>query len=258
MSEIDELGVGELIYDPEIYDKFNPSEIGNDLGFYYDLANKVKGKVLELCCGTGRLTIPLKEKGINISGVDYTESMLNEAKRKAADKNLSIDFILGDMKNLIFPHREHKEFDMIFIPFNSLQNTYSIEDVSKVFSSVSKYLKKDGIFAFDIFNPSINLMVERSKQFQEIGRFTLKNGNETVIEEKMNYDTATQTNRVIWRHVINGRIHDQKLDMRCFYPLEMDLHVKYNHFDVIEKYGDFNKGKFSSESMKQIYICKKS
>ena len=246
-------GVGELIYDPQIYDKVNQFNV--DFNFYYNLAKDLKGKVLELCCGTGRLTIPLKEKGIDISGVDYKKSMLEEAKKKALEKNLKIDFTFGDMKNLDLNGDE--KYEMIFIPYNSIQNTYTIEDISNIFSSVAKYLKDDGIFVFDIFNPSIELLVDSGDEFKEFTRFKLDNGEEVIVTEKSKYDSATQTQRVIWRHTIGGKVFDQKLDMRCFYPQEMDLHILYNNFKIIAKFGDFDSNKFNSESMKQIYICKK-
>jgi len=247
----EEYGVGDFIYDPQIYDKLNNSDY--DLDFYYDLAKEHNESVLELCCGTGRLTIPLKERGINITGLDFTKSMLEGAKDKARKRGLDIEFISGDMRNFDLG----RKFSMIFIPFNSLQNTYTIEDVSRVFSSVAKHLTDDGIFEFDIFNPSIQLMIGREKEFVEIDRFTLDNGEEVVLSEKTKYDSATQTLRCIWRHKIGDKVIDQKLDMRCFYPLEMDLLVRYNNFKIINKYGDFNKGEFTSDSMKQIYVCRK-
>ena len=247
----DEYGVGDFIYDPQIYDKLN--NFDGDIDFYYDLANEHNERVLELCCGTARLTIPLKEKGINISGLDFTKSMLEGAKEKARKRGLDIEFISGDMRDFDLG----RKFSMIFIPFNSLQNTYTIEDVSRVFSTVAKHLTDDGIFVFEIFNPSIHLMIGREKEFAEIDKFTLDNGDEVVLSEKTKYDSATQTLRCIWRYTIGDKVIDQKLDMRCYYPLEADLMVTYNDFEIINKYGNFDKSEFTSESMKQIYVCKK-
>ena len=58
------------------------------------------GKILELCCGTGRLTIPIAKDGYNIKGVDYTLSMLERAKEKAFQAGLKIDFIEADIRGL--------------------------------------------------------------------------------------------------------------------------------------------------------------
>ena len=74
--------VGDLIYDAAIYDGLNT--FLDDLEFYKKWLPKDKeARILELCCGTGRLTIPIAKEGYNITGVDYTTSMLNQAIAKA-------------------------------------------------------------------------------------------------------------------------------------------------------------------------------
>ena len=74
--------VGDFIYDADIYDGLN--KFLSDLEFYKKWLPKNKeAKILELCCGTGRLTIPIAKDGYDIKGVDYTSSMLERAKEKA-------------------------------------------------------------------------------------------------------------------------------------------------------------------------------
>ena len=109
-----------------------------------------------------------------------------------------------------------------------------------------------------IFNPNINFIVEGEKKYREFNKFKLDNGEEVVLSEKGKYDSATQTYRLDWRHKIGEKVIHNKLDMRCFYPLEMDLIVMCNNFKIVEKFGDFDSTKFNSESPKQIYICKKN
>ena len=91
--------VGDLVYDANIYDGMNTHL--NDLPFYKKWLPKNKEKrILELCCGTGRLTIPIAEEGYAICGVDFTPSMLEKAKAKAAKKGLKIKFIEADIRTL--------------------------------------------------------------------------------------------------------------------------------------------------------------
>ena len=91
--------VGELIYDANIYDGLNTCL--SDLQFYKKRlpANK-DARILELCCGTGRLTIPIAQEGYNIFGVDYTPSMLEQAQAKAIKAGLEINFIEADIRTL--------------------------------------------------------------------------------------------------------------------------------------------------------------
>lgn len=90
--------VGDLIYDANMYDGLNI--FLSDLQFYKKwLPQNKNAKILELCCGTGRLTIPIAKDGYHISGVDYTPSMLKQAKIKA-EAGLEINFIEADIRTL--------------------------------------------------------------------------------------------------------------------------------------------------------------
>ena len=91
--------VGDLIYDANIYDGMNTDL--SDLQFYKRWLPQSKGaRILELCCGTGRLTLPIARDGYDISGVDYTPSMLAQARLKASEAGLEINFIEADIRTL--------------------------------------------------------------------------------------------------------------------------------------------------------------
>jgi len=246
------LGVGPIIYNGELYDgQFKNKD---DLPFYHKWCQKAKGPVLELCCGTGRLTIPLAKTGIDITGLDKESSMLTRAKAKLKEQGLDAVFIKGDMRRFGLG----RKFKLIFIPFNSIQNTYTLNDIEGIFARVKEHLTWDGIFILDIFNPSIRILASRGASAKIIERFMLPDGRKVIIKQKHVYDVATQVNRVTWQYIINGRSRPfQQLDMRCFFPQEMDALLKYNGFKVIRKFGWFDERPFSSSAPKQIYVLKK-
>ncbi|MFX1578517.1 MAG: class I SAM-dependent methyltransferase, partial [Promethearchaeota archaeon] len=74
------------------------NQTDSGLKFYLQQARKYQGPVLELACGTGRITIPLSHE-VSITGLDLSKAMLNSARLKAKDKELNIEFIQGDMTN---------------------------------------------------------------------------------------------------------------------------------------------------------------
>ncbi len=116
--------VGDLIYDSNIYDGINT--FLDDLQFYKHWLPKNKDtKILELCCGTGRFTIPIAKDGYDICRVDYTVSMLEQAKVKAVEAGVEIEFIEADIRTLDL----QKKYDFIFIPFNSIHHLYKNEDL---------------------------------------------------------------------------------------------------------------------------------
>ena len=245
-----EYSVGDLIYDAGIYDGMN-THLG-DLEFYKKWMPK-NSSILELCCGTGRLTLPIAQEGYTITGVDFTLSMLEEARSKAANVGLEIPFVEADMRTLDLP----ETFDLIFIPFNSIHHLYTNEDLFQTLKRVKKHMEKDGLFLFDCFNPDIQFVVEAEKEQKHIAEYTTNDGREVVIKQTMGYESATQINRIEWHYFIDGVFDSiQNLDMRLFYPQELDSYLRQNGFTIIHKFGSFEEEAFTNSSEKQIFVCK--
>jgi len=243
--------VGDLIYDANIYDGMNTNLA--DLQFYKRWLPKNKdARILELCCGTGRLTLPIAKDGYDISGVDYTSSMLEQAKVKASEGGLEVEFIEADIRTLDLPEK----YDLIFIPFNSIHHLYKNEDLFKAFNVVKNHLKEEGLFLLDCFNPNIQFIVEGEKEQKEIAEYTTKDGREVLIKQIMRYENKTQINRIEWQYFINGEFDSiQNLDMRLFFPQELDSYLEWNGFNIIHKFGGFEEEAFNDNSEKQIFVC---
>lgn len=242
--------VGDLIYDANIYDGLN--SFLSDLHFYQKWLPKNKNaKILELCCGTGRLTLPIAKDGYNICGVDYTSSMLEQAKMKASDAGLEIDFIEADIRFLNL----HEKFDLIFIPFNSIHHLYKNEDLFKALKSVENHLKEGGLFLLDCFNPNLRYILESEKEEKIIAEYITCDGRKVLIKQTMRYENATQINRIKWHYFINDEFHSiQNLDIRLFFPQELDSYMKWAGFNLICKFGSFEEEMFTDNSEKQIFV----
>ena len=241
--------VGDFIYNADIYDGLNNSLF--DLEFYKKwLPQNKDAKILELCCGTGRLTIPIAKDGYNIKGVDYTLSMLERAKEKASQAELKIDFIEADIRELNLGEK----FDLIFIPFNSIHHLYKNEDLFDTLKVVRNHLKEKGLFLLDCFNPNIQYIVENERKQQVIAEYT-NDGRKVLIKQSMHYESASQINRIKWQYFIDDKFHSvQNMDMRLFFPQELNSYFKQIGFNIVHKFGDFTEGEFNDNSEKQIYI----
>jgi len=241
--------VGDLIYDANVYDGMNTDL--SDLKFYKKWLPKNKGaRILELCCGTGRLTIPIAKDGYNISGVDNTSSMLEQAKVKALEADLDVEFIEADIRTLDLPEK----YDLIFIPFNSIHHLYQTKDLFKALNVVKNLLNENGVFLLDCYNPNIQYITEKGQA--EIAEYKTKDGREVLIKQKMRYESRTQINRIEWHYYINGEFDSlQNLDMRLYFPQELDSYLEQNGFTIIHKFGDFKEEEFTDSSGKQIFVC---
>ena len=124
-----------------------------DLPFYVDLAKKFGGPVLEIGCGTGRVLLPIARQGLEIHGVDNSLPMLGvlktHLKQEAPEVRRNVHLHRGDMRQF----RLQKKYPLVIMPFRPLQHMRTVNDQVRALASVAFHLKKDGIFAFDVFFP---------------------------------------------------------------------------------------------------------
>lgn len=119
-------------------------------------------KILDLACGTGDLTLSLRQLGYHMTGLDLSEPMLEIAKRKAEGKMVS--FICGNM--LSFELNE--VFDSIVCANDSVNYCSSLDRLAKLFKGVNRHLPIGGVFVFDYHQ--ISRLEEFSDPFDEEGR----------------------------------------------------------------------------------------
>ncbi|ABS23281.1 MULTISPECIES: class I SAM-dependent methyltransferase [Bacillus cereus group] len=103
-------------------------------------------KILDVACGTGNVTLPLVQKGYDMTGVDLSEEMLAVAQQKLGAKGHFIPFYQQDMRELDVPG----EFDCVTIFCDSLNYVLQEEGIQETFKRVFQHLRKDGLFLFDV------------------------------------------------------------------------------------------------------------
>jgi SAM-dependent methyltransferase len=244
----------DIYWDGRHYDlKFR--ELIEDIPFYIKQAEKYGDPVLELACGTGRVTIPMAEKGYDITGLDISEPMLELAKKKAEEKRVQVEWIKADCRNFIL----NKKFNLIIFPFNSIAHLHDLESINACFSRVREHLTEDGRFIVDFFNPRLDFLLRDPNIRRPISQYPDPDGKGTVEIEEINiYDAATQLNHIKWFYKIGGKEEVMELNMRVFYPLELDALLQLNGFKIEEKYGNLDESPFVSDSPKQLITCIKS
>lgn len=97
------------------------------------------------------------------------------------------------------------------------------------------------------------MFTEKKKEIT--AEYTTDDGRKVVIKQTMCYENATQINRIRWHYYIDGVFHSiQNLDMRMFFPQELDFYLKCSGFNIIHKFGSFKEDDFCNDSEKQIYV----
>ena len=131
------------------------------------------------------------------------------------------------------------------------------KDLFNTFKVVKHHLKDGGLFLLDCFNPNIQYIVEGGKETINTAEYTTDDGREILIKQKMRYENRTQINRIEWHYFINGKFDSiQNIDMRMFFPQELNSYLEWNGFNILHKFGSFEEEAFNDNSEKQIFVCR--
>ncbi len=225
------------------------------LDFYRRQVVRYGEPVLELACGSGRLTIPLANEGVQITGMDLSEPMLDLAKWKASQRGVTIRFLQGDMRSFELGEK----FKLIVIPAQSLSHLHTRTEIEDCFACVRRHLADEGRFLIELFNSSVRLLARETGQRYPIGQYDSPNGGAPIfVTTHVRYDAASQVNHIRWFFREEGSHEETELslEMRQFFPQEMDALLWYNGFLIEHKYGTYDEQEFSSQAPKQLIICR--
>jgi SAM-dependent methyltransferase len=148
------------------YDWENARTLGRrDVTFWRQLALSARGRVLELGCGTGRISIPLGRAGVHLVGIDRSSPMLARAKRRISRARVGdrVWLVRGDIRLLPFfeaPTRSRVSrdrlaarevgFAMVMAPYGVLQSLLRERDLATALESVNRVLERGGVFGLEL------------------------------------------------------------------------------------------------------------
>ncbi len=251
----------EAFSDPINYDQEDPSDTG--VAFYSALAREAGGSVLEIACGTGRVTIPLARLGFLTTGLDIVPGMLEQARRKSA--GLPIRWVEADARTFDL----HEQFHLIFLTGNAFQAFVSNAEQAALLQRVRAHLHDDGLFAFETRNPRFPngsardgfFLLETRPEGDDRPSFINVDGN--VVRESLAqvYDPVTQilhlTSRKRWHDGKEEQTSITRIALRYTFPQELAALLHYNGFRIERLYGDWNYEPLSATSPSIIPICRK-
>lgn len=163
------------------YNWENAQTLGRrDLSFWLRMTGAVEGQVLELGCGTGRVTMPLAHEGVHVVGVDRSGEMLGRARRRVARQRRGArpGLVRADIRALPFPGGS---FPMVMAPYGVLQSLLSERDLKATLREVGRVVEHDGIFALELV-ADLPAWGEYSKRVSLKGRRTPGGSQITLIE----------------------------------------------------------------------------
>jgi len=252
----------EAFSDPINYDKEDPSDTG--VAFYSGLAQEAGGSVLEIACGTGRVTIPIAKLGFPTTGLDIVPGMLERAKRKSA--GVPVRWVEGDARTFDL----HEQFHFIFLTGNAFQAFVSNAEQEALLQRVRAHLHHDGLFAFETRNPLFPNTKTREGFFPLLETRTGKedrlpfinvDGHEVKEAITQVYDHVSQilhlTGQKRWHDSKEEQRKITRTALRYTFPQELAALLHYNGFWIERQYGDWTYEPLSTTSPSIISICRK-
>jgi len=275
----------EEFADPHNYDIEDNSDAG--IAFYTALAQETGGPVLEIACGTGRVSIPIARLGFTVTGLDIVPGMLELARSKSAD--LPARWVEGDARTFDLG----AQFRLIFLTGNAFQAFLTRADQEALLERVRAHLHDEGLFAFETRNPrwvrsssnlSVNspgdgiLLRSRNKTTETSGRdlwanletraeeedgltYTDINGHNVRVSRTQAYDHVAQilhwTTYRRWREGDQQQTRITRIAVRFTFPQELATLLHYNDFTILRQYGDWNLEPLTAASTSIISVCRK-
>ncbi|USG64719.1 methyltransferase domain-containing protein [Brevibacillus ruminantium] len=233
--------------------------VAGDVEFYLDMARQSGGEVLDLACGTGRITIPAAEGGVSVTGLDLSTEMLARAQEKAEQQGVSdrLQLIQGDMRSFDL----QKSFALIMIPFRSFLHLLHIQEQMKALSCIRKHLAPGGKLVFNVFVPKISHLYEESEKMSLRSTYRLETGEEVAMWDYTRYDhfqQLSEVTRTYERISPEGIVQEKvvgRFTLRYIFPAELHHLLRLNGFKVTQRFGSFAKTPFDSTSSELIIVA---
>ncbi|MEH7459783.1 methyltransferase domain-containing protein [Bacillus sp. JJ1127] len=242
---------------PKRYDAENTSL--SDFPFLLSWAKKIGIQnewILDMACGTGRVTIPFAQEGYRMIGVDIHEGMLEEAKRKFSNST-KIKWLKQDCLQL----RLEETIPLAYMVGHGFQHFLTNEHQNQLLTSIHSALADEGIFIFDTRFPSAEELLQPATE-EYWTTTTDEKGRRCDLYTEMKYNPIIQvqhyiTTRKFYEEDIVTEEIKTKIDLRYTYPQELEQTLAANGFQLLHIYNDWDGNELGEDCYSMVVVCRK-
>ncbi|MBI2856317.1 MAG: class I SAM-dependent methyltransferase [Chloroflexi bacterium] len=244
MNDYDASTYGERIAD--IYDELHQglADVQATVDALADLAQG--GRALELGIGTGRIALPLAERGVEVHGIDASPAMVARLREKEGGAQIPV--AMGDFVDVAV----EGDFSLIFVAFNTFFGLLSQEDQVRCFRNVAHHVSGDGVFVIEAFVPDVTRFVRG----QNITAPLLE--MDRVLLDVSRHDPVTQ--RVVAQHllIMESGTRLYPVQLRYAWPSELDLMSQLAGMRLRERWGSWRREPFTAASTNHVSVYEKA
>jgi SAM-dependent methyltransferase len=228
-------------YDESSAEMFDPAVVGPTVDFLADLAGS--GRALELGIGTGRIALPLAERGVPVHGIELSRAMAARLRAKPGGEGIGVT--IGDFSTTAVDGT----FSLAYLVFNTIGNLTTQAAQVACFRNAAAHLEPGGCFVIELGIPEL----QRLPPGETMRVFDAGQTHWGVDE----YDVASQ--RLISHHfeLVDGRFERHSLPFRYVWPAELDLMAELAGMSLRERWSGWKREPFTSDSRKHVSVWKK-
>jgi SAM-dependent methyltransferase len=229
-------------YDESTADLSGPASVDPVVDFLVDLC--FDGTALELGIGTGRIALPLSQRGIRVHGIDLSEAMVAMLRAKPGGEQ--IDVTVGDFATTTVEGR----FSVAYLVFNTIMNLTSQDEQIACFQNVAAHLQPGGCFVIEVMVPDL----QRLPPGETVRPFTVT-ATRLGFDE---YDVASQG--LISHHywAVDGKLKGESMPFRYVWPAELDLMARLAGMSLRGRWTNWKREPFTSDSRQHVSVWEKT
>jgi SAM-dependent methyltransferase len=228
-------------YDESSADMFDPSVLDPTVDFLAELAGD--GAALELGIGTGRVALPLSQRGVPVHGIDLSEAMVAKLRAKPGAERIGVT--IGDFATTTVEGR----FTLAYLVFNTIQNLTSQDAQVTCFQNVAAHLEPGGCFVIEVGVPSL----QRLPPGETVRAFA-------VTPTYLGFDEFDVVNQGLISHhytVEAGNLQLHSVPFRYVWPSELDLMARIAGMRLRERWSGWRREPFTSDSRAHVSVWEK-
>ena len=228
-------------YDEDTAEISTPAVVGPMVDLLVDLAGN--GRALEFGIGTGRIALPLSERGVDVHGIDLSRAMVAKLRAKPGAERIGVT--IGDFATTSVGG----PFSLVYLIFNTIMNLTTQAAQVACFRNAARHLEPRGYFVVEVGVPDLRRLPP-GDTFRVFGA----SENYWGIDE---YDVATQGLSSHHVRIANGRVERFSAPFRYVWPSELDLMAELAGMRLRERWGGWKKEPFTSESGQHVSVWEK-
>lgn len=230
-----------LTYDSDDAGMFSREVLGPTVDFLAEVA--AGRRALELAIGTGRVALPLSERGVDVAGIELSRPMASQLAAKPGGDRIPVT--IGDMATI----RVDGGFGLVYLVYNTITNLLTQDEQVACFRNAAAHLEPGGHFVIETFVPS----VRRLPPGESLVPFDVSDHHVGIDE----YDVVGQ--RVTSHHytIADGRVDVFRTPHRYAWPAEYDLMARIAGLELQERWADWKRSPFTADSASHVSVWRK-